>query len=135
MKPSPEHVRRRLDELINRCDVFLPPSERSLIKESRKARDFSAPKSAIAGAVLESSLRTLATSKGISWSGNSTISKLNTSLYSAGVYDKVVYGEIEAWGKLRNRVAHGDFETPSQIDFGSAERMIDGVQDFVLKFR
>jgi hypothetical protein len=63
------------------------------------------------------------------------ISKINTELYKANVYDKVVYGEVEAWGKLRNKVDHGDFAAPSDVDRRSAERMVEGVRDFVLKYR
>jgi len=74
------------------------------------------PAIALAGAVLESSLRTLAKSKGVSWKGDSGISKINTALYTASVYDKVVFGEIEAWGKLRNCVDHADFKSPADVD-------------------
>ena len=93
------------------------------------------PAVAIAGAVLESSLRTLAQSRGIPWAGESSISRLNQVLCGAKVYDKVMFGEIEAWGKLRNKVAHGDFENPDEIDARRAGRMLDGVRDFVAKYR
>ena len=93
------------------------------------------PAVALAGAVLESSLRALAKSRGVNWEGASAISKINTALYTANVYDKVVHGEIEAWGKLRNRVDHGDFTSPNDVDPGAAGRMIEGVRDFVLKYR
>jgi len=230
MARKPEDIRRRLNVLIARCDVFLPPRERDNSTEPRTPVKFSAPKSelwrflissiqtvrsscgsdsphlrelervrerfilengpgldldtcrgvleaarddleagmladlrqlvtaeafgdllesavylleqkhhipaiAVAGAVLESSMRNLAKSKEIRWSGGSSISKLNVALYSANVYDKVIFGEIEAWGKLRNQVDHGDFTHPNAIDPGSATRMIDGVRDFVLRYR
>lgn len=93
------------------------------------------PAVALAGAVLESSLRALAKTHGVTWTGNSGISKINTALYSASVYDKVVHGEIEAWGKLRNLVDHGDFRTPADVDARASERMVNGVRDFVLKYR
>jgi hypothetical protein len=93
------------------------------------------PAVAVAGAVLESSLRALAQSKHVVWTGASAISKINTELYKANVYDKVVFGEVEAWGKLRNQVDHGDFKTPEHVDVGAATRMIGGVRDFVLKYR
>jgi hypothetical protein len=93
------------------------------------------PAVALAGAVLESSLRSLCKGKGVEWTGYSSISKINQVLYAAHVYDKVVYGEIEAWSKLRNRVDHGDFTKPEEIDVGAAERMVGGVRDFVLKYR
>jgi hypothetical protein len=93
------------------------------------------PAVAVCGAVLESSLRALALAKQVTWSGNSGISKINTELYKANVYDKVVFAEIEAWGKLRNLVDHGDFAMPQEVDVGAAKRMLDGVRDFVLRYR
>jgi hypothetical protein len=89
----------------------------------------------ICGAVLESSLRDLAVRKGVEWTGPSSITKLNMLLYKAGAYDKVVFGEIEAWGKLRNQVAHGNFTQPEDVDSGAARRMLEGVREFVLRFR
>ena len=93
------------------------------------------PAIAVAGAVLESSLRSLAISKGVPWSGESSLSKLNQALLAAKVYDKVLFGEIEAWGKLRNKVDHGDFKTPDEIDARRAGRMLEGVRDFVGTYR
>jgi hypothetical protein len=69
------------------------------------------------------------------WTGSSGISKINTALYSAKIYDKVVYGEIEAWGKLRNLVDHGDFKSSADVGARAAGRMVEGVRDFVLKYR
>ncbi len=90
---------------------------------------------AVAGAVLESSLRALATTQGVGWTGHSSLNKLNTALYSAKIYDKVVFGEVEAWGKLRNKVDHGDFKHPDDVDANAARRLVDGVRDFALKYR
>lgn len=96
---------------------------------------YTIPAIAVAGAVLESSLRVLAKSRNVVWQGTSGISKINTALYTANVYDKVVYGEIEAWGKLRNQVDHGEFTQASDVDARAAHRMVDGVRDFVAKGR
>jgi hypothetical protein len=93
------------------------------------------PAVAVCGAVLESSLRSLAQVKEVPWNGSSGISKINTALYRANLYDKVVFAEIEAWGKLRNMVDHGDFASPDDVEAGAAKRMIDGVRDFVLRYR
>jgi hypothetical protein len=93
------------------------------------------PAVALAGAVLESSLRALAKSRGVAWTGDSGISKINVELYKAGVYDKVVHGEVDAWGKLRNKVDHGDFASPADVDPAAARRMLDGVQHFVASYR
>jgi len=93
------------------------------------------PAVAVAGAVLESSLRILAKAKNVTWAGTSGISKINTALYSANVYDKVIYGEIEAWGKLRNEVDHGQYAKNTDVDAGTVARMVGGVGDFVARFR
>ncbi len=93
------------------------------------------PAVAVAGAVLESGLRTLAKDRQVPWSGSSSITKINTELYKASVYDKVVFGEIEAWGKLRNLVDHGDFAGPQDVETGQAKRMVEGVRDFALRYR
>lgn len=52
-------------------------------------------------------------------------------LYKANAYDKVVFSEVEAWGRLRNQVDHGDFRNPQDIDAGSVQR----IMDFILKYR
>lgn len=93
------------------------------------------PAVAISGAVLESSLRDLANRNNVTWSGHSSITKLNTELYKASTYDKTVFAEVEAWARLRNKVDHGDFATPQDVDAGAARRMVDGVRQFVLKYR
>jgi hypothetical protein len=93
------------------------------------------PAIAVAGAVLESNLRDLAKARSVPWSGPSSISKLNTELYKANAYDKIVWAELEAWGKLRNHVDHGNVACSAEVDAGSAKRMIEGTRDFVLKHR
>ena len=93
------------------------------------------PAIALSGAVLESSLRALAKVHRIAWTGSSGISKLNTELYKANVYDKVLHAEVEAWGKLRNKVDHGDFSSPADVDVETAARMLDGVRHFVASYR
>ena len=90
---------------------------------------------AVTGAVLESNLRSLANSRRVVWAGNSSITKINAELYKASAYDKVVFAEIEAWGRLRNQVDHGDFTGPQDVDRGASIRMVDGVRDFVLRYR
>ncbi|MGB1013776.1 MAG: hypothetical protein ACPG4T_06560 [Nannocystaceae bacterium] len=93
------------------------------------------PAVSISAAVLESSLRDFADRHSVSWQGHSSITKINTELYKARLYDKTVFAEIEAWARLRNKVAHGDFKTPDDVDLGAARRMVDGVRQFVLKYR
>ena len=88
------------------------------------------PAVALAGAVLESNLRALALEKKVAWNGHSSITKINSELYKSGVYDKVLFAEIEAWARLRNKVDHGDFVTRDEIDTASARRMLDGIRHF-----
>ncbi len=92
------------------------------------------PACAVAGAVLEDTLRTLCRKHLVSWVGDSSISKLNTELYKANIFDKAQFGQIEAWGKLRNKVDHGDFRSAVEIDSNDTRRMIVGIRDLVLKY-
>lgn len=94
------------------------------------------PAAALAGAVLEDSLRKLCANHNVAWTGDSSINKLNTALYTATpqVYGKVQMGQVEAWGKLRNAVDHHNFTNPSDIDPNDVRRMIDGVRDFIVKY-
>jgi len=89
---------------------------------------------AVAGAVLESSLRILAKAKNVTWAGASGISKINTALYTANVYDKVVHGESRR-GANSATVDHGVFAQPADVDAGAVARMVGGVRDFVARFR
>jgi DNA-binding protein Fis len=92
------------------------------------------PAAAIAGAVLEDTLRKLTAKHGVAWTGSSGISKLNTALYTNSVYDKAQSGQVEAWGKLRNKVDHGDFKDPAEVNVNDVRRMIEGVRDFIVKY-
>jgi hypothetical protein len=92
------------------------------------------PAGAVAGAVVEDTLRKLCKKHGVSWVGDSSISKLNAELYKANVFDKAQFGQLEAWGKLRNKIDHGDFKDPTEVDAQAVRRMIDGSRDLVVKF-
>ena len=92
------------------------------------------PAIAIAGAVLEDALRKICLKNGVEWSDHSSIAKLNMILYKTNVYDKVQFGQIEAWGKLRNKVDHGDFTNLDEISAKDTSRFIDGIQNFVLRY-
>jgi hypothetical protein len=91
------------------------------------------PSVAIAGAVLEDTLRKLCEKSSISWEGDSSISKLNVALYKANIYDKVQFSQVDAWGKLRNKVDHGDFKAASEVDPNDVEQMVSGLRNFVFK--
>ena len=93
------------------------------------------PSIAISGAVLEDTLRKLCKRHpSVTWIGESSINKLNTALYKNSIYDKVQFGQIDAWGKLRNKVDHGNFRDVGEVDPKDARRMIDGIRDFIAKY-
>lgn len=88
---------------------------------------------AVAGAVLEDSLRKLCAQHGVTWQYPSSISKLNGELHKAQVYAPPTHGEIEAWGRLRNYVDHHNFTSPTDVDPDEVKRMIEGVRSFISK--
>ncbi|MCK4324583.1 MAG: hypothetical protein KAW89_08645 [Armatimonadetes bacterium] len=96
-------------------------------------KDYHLPAASIAGAVLEDALRRLCDKTNVTWSGDSSISKLNKALYKAQAYDKVQSGEIRTWGTLRNQVDHHDFRRPEDVDAKHVKRMVAGIRDFILK--
>jgi hypothetical protein len=89
------------------------------------------PSAAIAGAVLEDALRQLCRKHSLTWTGDSSISKLNAELYRSQIFDRVQFGNVEAWGKLRNKVDHGDFTNPAEINRNDVDRMVGGVRDLI----
>lgn len=94
------------------------------------------PAAALCGAVLEDALRKLCSKHAVTWAGDSSISKLNTALYTADpqVYGKPQMGQVEAWGKLRNHVDHHGFVKPDDVPAEDVGRMVDGVRDFIVRF-
>jgi hypothetical protein len=91
------------------------------------------PAGAIAGAVLEDTLRKICFQHKITWEGDSSISKLSTELYKKNILAKPQFGQVEAWGKLRNQIDHGQFDALRDVDAGAVRRMIDGLRDFIVK--
>jgi hypothetical protein len=83
------------------------------------------------GAVLEDSLRALATRKGspiVSPAGKPlTIDPLNVALAKAGTYGPLVQKQITSWANLRNDAAHGHF---SKYDADQVRQMLLFVQKF-----
>jgi len=101
--------------------------------EYLRERGYCLPAGALAGAVLEDALRRLCGKHGVTWSGDSGISKLGTELYKAGILAKPEHAKVDAWGKLRNQIDHGDFSKPADVDPNDVRRMIEGVRDFIVK--
>ncbi|MEZ4733260.1 MAG: hypothetical protein R3E79_39700 [Caldilineaceae bacterium] len=112
------------------AEVFTDLSE---MAEYLVGQGYQIPAVSVSGAVLEDALRKICEKSSIAWSGESSISKLNVLLYKANLYDKVEHGQVEAWGKLRNKVDHGDFAQAEDIDVDNARRMVEGVRDFVAR--
>src|SRR5262245_52170208 len=63
MPRPPDEIRKRLDELIGRCDTFLPPRDRAPDGTPKSPIDFVAPRSEI-WRFLISSLQTVASACG-----------------------------------------------------------------------
>lgn len=120
----------RVQELVT-SDVFDDLVEQA---EHLLDRGYHLPAGALAGAVLEDALRKLCAKHGVTWQGDSGVSKLATELYKAGHLTKPQHSQIETWGKLRNQIDHGDFSKPDDVDTQDVRRMVDGVRDFVAKF-
>lgn len=121
---------RSVRELVS-AEVFDDLIEQA---EHLLARGYHLPAGALAGAVLEDALRKLCGKHGVTWQGDSSISKLATELYKADHLTKPRHGQIEAWGKLRNQIDHGDFSNPGDVEKQDVRRMVDGVRDFVARF-
>lgn len=82
----------------------------------------------LAGAVLEEALRQLAHSKRLSWTGPSSIAKLNALLRDSDCYSAVIAVRVGVWNTIRNKADHLETETFQGAD---VEEMLKGVRDFL----
>ena len=57
-----------------------------------------------------------------------TANTLNTNLYKAAIYNKIEHSSIEAWIKIRNEAAHGNY---SQYTQQHVEGMLSAVRSFM----
>ena len=85
----------------------------------------------ICGGVLEDSLKKICQKNNIVFSPNEGIESLNTKIYNSQVYSLPVKQEITAWGALRNKAAHGDYD---EYEDENVRRMIQGVKQLVIDF-
>ncbi len=89
------------------------------------------PAAVMLGAVLEDSLRTLASRAGIlvttSQGKQLTIDPLNIALAKAAAYGPLVQKQITSWANLRNDAAHGQF---CKYDDAQVRQMLLFVQKF-----
>ena len=89
------------------------------------------PAASIIGAVLEDALRKLAVSNNIPLvkdNGSAkTIEPLNQDLYSAHVYEKLIFKQITSWADVRNNAAHGHYDC---FDLDQVKMMMQFVEKF-----
>ncbi len=83
------------------------------------------------GAVLENSLRKIASAKGIDDQHSNgkpfTINPLNIELARNEIYNALVQKQITSWADLRNKAMHGRFD---EYDAGQVKQMLLFVQKF-----
>lgn len=91
-------------------DDFLSQSEHLALQKLYVAA------TAVAGAVLEDTLRKMCDRGGLVYPENTSIEPLNVTLAKAGAYDKLVQKQITAWADLRNKADHGRFDEVSTSD-------------------
>lgn len=92
-----------LGEFIDQADALLDAG-------------YHVPATSLAGAILEDSMRKLATSRGLPVPDKTSIDALNADLGRAGAYDKLVHKRITALAELRNNADHGHFDKVSVED-------------------
>jgi len=90
--------------------------------------EYKDPACVLAGVALETTLKELATSKGIS---HNKADRMNADLCKAEVYNMGMQKQITAWLHLRNAAAHGNWE-----DYNNAqvEDMVNGVSRFIADY-
>lgn len=85
----------------------------------------------IAGCVLEDALRRLCIANEVEVKDKATIDPLNSGLAKAGIYSKLVQKRVTALADLRNRAAHGDWESFEAAD---VDEMIQAVRRFLEEY-
>ncbi len=82
----------------------------------------------IAGCVLEDGLRKLCVRNGVPLSEKPKLDSMNSDLAKAGVYEKLTVKKVTWLADLRNRAAHGQWDTFEKKD---AEEMVTAVRRFM----
>ena len=85
----------------------------------------------LSGAVLEDHLRRLCPAHAVTWTGDSSISRLNDPLFKAGAYPQNQWRQVQVWGDIRNDADHGNFVS---VDAAAVDAMIKGVRAFVVNY-
>jgi hypothetical protein len=116
-------IRRLLE-----AEIFVDFLEMAEYLLSEKYKDAAA---VIVGAVLEDTLRKLATAHGISDHDPKgrplTMEPLNVALAKAGLYNALQQKQITSWAALRNAAAHGKY---GEYDAEQVNQMLHFVQNF-----
>jgi hypothetical protein len=117
---------------ILQADIFTDFLEMAEHLLKKKYKDAAA---VLIGAVLEDTLRKLASNLGIPLQTNNgkrkTIEPLNDDLVKAGLYDTLIKKQVTTWADLRNKAAHGEFD---KYDTKMVRMMLIFVQDFCTKY-
>lgn len=109
---------------------FLEQAE-ALLREGTPVPDsLKTAATVLAGAVLEDTLRAMLVKHAVAPPSKPSLSTLNQALRDASVYDKIEWGLVDAWGRLRNGAAHGDHR---DVPVEQVQPMIDGVRAFISK--
>jgi hypothetical protein len=59
---------------------------------------------------------------------------LYTLLYSAKVYGKADFSQIDAWQKIRNEAAHGEATFEEKYSQERIRLMLEGIRDLIARF-
>jgi hypothetical protein len=117
---------------ILQADIF---SDFLEMAEHLLERGYKDAAAVLIGAVLEDTLRKLASNLGIPLQTDNgkpkTIEPLNIELAKEGLYDKLIQKQVTTWADLRNKAAHGEFD---KYDIKMVRMMLIFVQDFCTKY-
>ena len=115
-------------KLLLQAEVFADFLE---MAEHLLGGDYKDAAAVLLGAVLEDSLRKIASTAGVATVGSNgkafTIDPLNVAIAKVGTYGPLVQKQITTWANLRNDAAHGNF---SKYDADQVRQMFLFVQKF-----
>jgi hypothetical protein len=109
----------------------------SLLIEGQMGKYDYVPAAALAGAVLEKSLRTLCGRQQppvleINAKGEpKTLNPLIDDLKKAGVFNELKAKQLRSWADIRNKAAHGEFDAFTKQD---VEQMLHGINNFLADY-
>lgn len=124
-------VEERIDLLLNNMELTIQAAV--VDNELASARGLLAAKhlrsaGVVAGVVLEGHLKRLIEDHGVAFRKKAVLSNLNDSLKAAGIYDAILWREIQHLTDIRNLCGHRNERDPEQ---GEVESLIDGTDKIV----